>query len=221
MERGRNQIRDGLGTFGIIMVYKYQAKKIVTVPAAEPLALAEMRTFLYLSAVGSPASNPQDDYVTALILAARKRAESDLQRALISQTWDIFYDCFPNNEIIPVPLPPLQSVTTIKYFDPSGTEQTLSDSTYLVDANSQPARITPTEGNSWPSIQVRTNAVTVRIVTGYGDASTDVPADILMAMKIAVGHWFENRQEVVVGATASEVPFAYKALIQSHRMLQV
>lgn len=202
-------------------VYKHQAKSLVTAPLVEPLALADMRTFLYLSAPGSPASNPQDDYVTALILAARKRAESDLQRALITQTWDIFYDCFPPNEVIPVPLPPLQSVTTIKYFDVDGVEQTLDDSTYLVDTDSQPARIEPTEGNSWPSIQVRANAVTVRIITGYGDASAAVDADILMAMKIAIGHWFENRQEAVVGRTIAEMPFAYKALIQSHRMLQV
>lgn len=201
--------------------YKHQAKKIVTPPAVEPLTLAQMRTFLYLSTQGSPGTNPQDDYVTALILGSRKRAESDLRRALITQTWDIFYDCFPWDDIIPVPLPPLQSVTTIKYFDVDGTEQTLSDSTYLVDSDSQPARITPTEGNSWPSIQVRTNAVTVRIVTGYGDASTDVPGDILTALKIALGHWFENRQEAVVGRTIAEMPFAYQALIQSHRMLQV
>lgn len=199
----------------------HQAKTLVTAPGAEPILIADARMYLRLTTDGG--SNPEDDLVNALISSARDMAEADLQRKLITQTWDIFYDCFPvsSTGVIEIPLPPLQSVTTLKYTDVDGNEQTLDSGTYTVDTDSQPARIYPSDDNTWPDTDDTLKTVEIRVIVGYGDAGTDVPPKIITAMKLLIGHWFENRQDAVIGSTVSQVPTAYKALIGRNRMLQV
>ena len=41
--------------------------------------------------------------------------------------------------------------------------------------------------------------------------------DITTAMLLMIGHWFENRESVVVGTTTSELPMAVDALICPYR----
>lgn len=49
----------------------------------------------------------------------------------------------------------------------------------------------------------------------------DAPADIKLAVKLLVGHYFENRESVVVGTTASEVPMSVQMLVSSHARVSV
>jgi len=132
-----------------------------------------------------------DDYsyqesvrISRLIGDARAAVEQELDRYLITQTLDAYFDSFDDV----IKLQPLQSVTSITYYDTEGTSQTLASDQYQVDAVSKPARITPSYGNSWPSTQARSNAVKIRFVAGYGSAA-DVPLCIknwiLMTIKTA------------------------------------
>src|ERR1039457_2262271 len=66
-----------------------------------------------------------------------------------------------------MPFPPLQTIDSIKYIDGTGVQQTLDPSQYLVDAVSEPARVTPAYGLTWPVTQVRINAVEVTFTCGY------------------------------------------------------
>jgi uncharacterized phiE125 gp8 family phage protein len=47
------------------------------------------------------------------------------------------------------------------------------------------------------------------------------PADIQQAVKLLVGHWFENREGVVVGTTASDVPMSIQMLVGAHSRVAV
>ena len=47
------------------------------------------------------------------------------------------------------------------------------------------------------------------------------PADIQQAVKLLVGHWFENRESVVVGTTAAEVPMSVQMLLSPHSRVAV
>lgn len=144
---------------------------------------------------GAPTTNTTGDpLISALISAARAAAEQELHRYLITQTLDAYFDSFPcvgrmvigsrYPEQIPneFRLPPLQSVTSITYVDTAGATQTLAADQYTVDTKSQPARITPAYGVSWPATREQANAVTVRFVAGYGAASA-VPDIIKLWMK--------------------------------------
>jgi uncharacterized phiE125 gp8 family phage protein len=123
---------------------------------------------------------------------------------LIDATWTLYLDKFP--AIIRPPLPPLASVTSLKYYDTSNTLQTLVENTdFTVDLRSEPARIEPEYGTSWPSTRDRFNAVYLTYVAGYGAAGTDCPEWAIQAIMLLVANWYETREPIIVGAVGSEV----------------
>jgi len=96
-----------------------------------------------------------------------------------------------------LPLPPLQTVDSIKYIDTDGVQQTLSAAQYIVDTVSEPARVTPAYGVTWPSTRNQINAVEVVFTCGFG-ALTEVPEAIKNWMLIRIGSLYENREEVAL-----------------------
>jgi uncharacterized phiE125 gp8 family phage protein len=166
--------------------------KPVTTPSEEPVSLQEARAHLRLE-------SREDEYLTNLITAAQRHCESFLGRALITQTWDLMLDCFPADEI-EIPLPPLQSITYVKYKDTAGVLQTLDISCYIVDANSQPGRVSPAYGQSWPSTYDEIQSVQIRFVAGYG-AAADVPQSIKSAILIKLADLYEHRGDETASDT--------------------
>ena len=79
-------------------------------PTTEPVSVEEAR--LHVRQDGTS----DDDVIRALITASRENVEQITRRALITQTWDYYLDAFPGGDRIEMPLPPLASVTHIKYF---------------------------------------------------------------------------------------------------------
>ena len=177
------------------------ATTLVSGPGAEPVTLAEVKEHLRIDDTDS------DDVLTGLIKTAREYVEKITRRALISQTWDMFLDEWPDEKYIEVRYPPLQSVTSVTYTDSGGTVNTLSTEKYEVDTDSEPGRVTLKYGKSWPSDTLwPNNPIKVRYVAGYGSSGSDVPQAILTAIKMLVAHRFENREIVVVGQAVDEVP---------------
>lgn len=159
--------------------------KLVTPPAEEPVSLEEAKSHLRLEGVDD------DAYVAVLIAAARRRCEAYQSRAYITQTWDLYLDGFPAGDIR-IPIAPLESVVSVKYKDTAGSMQTLDPSCYVVDTASEPGRISPACGQSWPSTYGEINAVEIRFVAGYG-AAADVPEHIRQAILMTVGDLYEHR----------------------------
>ena len=101
---------------------------LVTAPGTEPLTTAEAKA--HLRVTGSDDDTPIDD----IVAAAREFIEGETNRALITQTWDLFLDEFPGTDEIVLPWPPLGSVTTVKYTpDADSSTTTYASSKYIVD----------------------------------------------------------------------------------------
>lgn len=45
--------------------------------------------------------------------------------------------------------------------------------------------------------------------------------DLTTAMLLLIGHWFENREAVVIGTIVAELPMAVEALIAPYRHYQI
>ena len=102
--------------------------------------------------------------------------------------------------------PPLQSVTSLAYNDQNGDSQTLTaDVDYEVDIYSTPGRVFPTYSNSWPSTQGHKNDVTLTYKAGYGDAASNVPIQLRQAHKLILAHYYENREQYVIGQSVEEI----------------
>lgn len=208
--------------------------KIITGPVAEPVSLQEAKLHLRIIAdVSDVAANPEDAYVTALIVAARETAEHLTGRALMPQTLELAMSGFPrvdctglqDTEIryyadrITLPRPPLVSVTSVKYLDESGVQQTLDPSAYVLDDHSEPACLTPAYGLSWPANRCQPNAVLVRYDAGYADAAT-VPTLIKSWMLLCIGMLYENRESVVTGISVSSLP-SVDRLLDRYRLWNI
>src|SRR4030067_2296692 len=87
-------------------------------------------------------TSTDDTDIAMLITAARKMAETYTLHALVTQTWELVLDGFPTGGIV-VPMPPLQSVTSVKYIDTDGVQQTLDALLSSVDTDSIPALLRP------------------------------------------------------------------------------
>jgi len=164
------------------------ALRCITAPSVKPVTVAEMEAHLRADLTAETA------LVESYIGAVTEQAEAFTRRALISQTWELVLDCFPAE--IAMPLPPLVSVTSIKYLDGAGVLQTLDPALYSVDTASIPARIGPAYGASWPGTLAMPGAVVVKFVCGYGDAAADVPDSIKAWIMLNVASLYENRESL-------------------------
>jgi uncharacterized phiE125 gp8 family phage protein len=133
----------------------------------------------------------------------------------MSQTTELQVDGWGRDEVLPLRVAPVQSVDSVKYDDAGDTEQTLASSKYWVDTQSFPARLTIKD--QWPSLQAgKPAAVRIRMTTGYADAAS-VPGPIKQAIKLLIGHLFENR-EATAPIEIRDVPFAVEALLEPYRL---
>ena len=173
------------------------ALTLVTGPAADPVSLADVKAHLRIDGA------LEDATLLAYVQAARLHLEGRdgwLNRALITQTWDYTLDRFPItvcgaswDPTIYVPLPPLQSVTSITYTDTNGAPQVLAPTEYDIDTKADPGRIVPAYGKYWPATRAVVNAVTVRFVAGYGAGAAAIPRPIRLALLGLVGDYNEHR----------------------------
>ena len=123
--------------------------------------------------------------------------------------------------MIQIPRPPLISISSITYIDSDGVEQTLSSSLYRVGTKSSPGRVTPAHGEVWPTTRNVTEAVTITFLAGFGTTAATVPGVAKRAIRLTLGNWFENRESVVVGTIAAELPQSAKNLLTNFRMGRV
>lgn len=149
----------------------------------------------------------EDALLKSWIIEARKYVEDLTDRALVIQTREFYSDRFEYDDcnLLRLPASPIQSVTWIKYLDDSGVEITMPSSDYRVDTVSEPARIEPAYGVSWPSTYPVINAVKIRVACGYSDVA-DVPEGLKTAMMLYIATLYENRGDFGFAADPQKLP---------------
>ncbi|WP_407308521.1 head-tail connector protein [Desulfosporosinus sp. SB140] len=151
--------------------------KVITPPAMEPLSLEEAKHHLRIS------GDDDDAIITSLITQAREYCEGYQKRRYITQTIELVLDSFPSENYIEfTSFSPIQSVVSVKYYGTDGAEYIFDAENYIVDTDSLVNRIALGYNKQWPSTALQPiNAVRIRFVAGYGDAS-EVPESVKWAM---------------------------------------
>jgi hypothetical protein len=205
--------------------------EIVTPPGFEPVALADMKQHLRVEI-------PDDDaLISSLITAARMHAEVVTRQTIPQTSYAWYSDQFPasangyfnrlvrlmgpNPQWLPngaailyLPKPPLVSVASVQYVDSTGVLQTVDPTTYVVSTGNG-SRVQPVIGHVWPVVRPQIDGVIVRYTAGYPDAAS-VPEVIKAAIKLMVGHWYNNREATTSAAIGSkEIPLGVCALLGS------
>jgi uncharacterized phiE125 gp8 family phage protein len=187
---------------------------IVTPPTDPVLGLPEVRDHLN----DPPAS--QDQNLKSMALAAEGHIDGRdgwLGRCLITQTWKQVEKDFPAGRLA-IKLSPVQSVTSLKYLDTAEVEQTLVEGTdfLVIPGPHNTSYLVPVVGTVWPLTAPRDDAVRLTFVAGYGGPN-DVPVVIKQALKLLIGHWFDNREAVALGTISKELEFTTNALLEPLR----
>lgn len=171
----------------------------ITPPAGLVVTLAEAKAHCRVDV------SDDDALITALITAAQQQAEHRIGGALLTQTLELQLDDWP--AVLELPRPPVASITSIKYIDTAGVEQTVSPSDYVLDRGPQLPVVRLLYGGAWPALRGDINGVRVRYVAGYGTGA-DVPASIAAWIKLAVGELYENRARSNIG-TGGEIVLGF------------
>ena len=191
------------------------ARTLVTGPKLEPVTLEEIKDHIRIS---TTVSATEDTLLLSFIEVARGYCEKYQGRAYLDQTWDLVFDDWPNGNIIDIPLPPLQTVSYVYYYGTGGTANTMTASTYIVDSNSEPGRVSLGYGEVWPSETLRPiNGVKVRFICGEGSVASAVSSGVKEAIKLIVGDLYEHREDTDIKALL-EVPYGVKALLNFERI---
>jgi uncharacterized phiE125 gp8 family phage protein len=167
---------------------------IIAPPSCEPLHINDVRQHVKQDITDD------DNLIEIYLGSARAYAEELTRKQFIAARYQYKFDAFPTNytqgfaidydvslpgNAILLPKAPLIEVESIQYIDTGGNQQTVSSADYVIDAISEPARITPVFGKIWPISRPQIGAVWVTFKAGYIDQAVfDATADT-----IAVKNW--------------------------------
>jgi uncharacterized phiE125 gp8 family phage protein len=213
-------------------------------PDIEPVTLEEMKLHLRVT------NTTENDLITSLIVVAREWVERYTGRALIDQTWRLTIEQRPIvsgesvggyrqgtgyyttgwfrwervGEIM-LRRAPVLALTSFVTVDSDGVETPVAADTYaLREANSRWPRIVALSGATWSTENSR-----IAFRAGFAERTGSpqqtaavVPARFKQAVKLIVGHLYENRESVLVGVggnrvTATELPMGVRWLLQSEK----
>jgi uncharacterized phiE125 gp8 family phage protein len=197
-------------------------------PAAALLTTAEAKAHLRVD------FTDDDTLIDSLVATATAYLDGYagvLGRALITQTWSQAFDGLPDcgqsgpwavargPDRLRLPLGPLGDTVSIAYWS-GGVSSAFSSTRWRALSDALGPFVQLVDGETWPVVDCRPDALTVTWTCGYGATAAAVPLPILHAAKLLVGHWYANREGVDVSSgrgTAIEVPMAVDALLMPYR----
>jgi uncharacterized phiE125 gp8 family phage protein len=184
---------------------------LLTAPAVEPLSLDEAKAFLRVE------HNDDDEVIAGLAAASRIHVEVQTRRALITQSWRISADCWPEDGRLPVRPAPLQELTAARVYDFDGNARIIDTQAFVPDRAASLLAFAP-----WALPQPGRLAAGIEldVTVGYGDTAIDVPESLRQAIRLLIGHWYESRGLAVLG-TVTVLPTTVAALIAPYRTVSL
>jgi uncharacterized phiE125 gp8 family phage protein len=165
-----------------------------------------------------------DDLITRLISAARDCIDgpNGIGIAMVSQQWRLSLDYMPGH--IWIPMGPVMSIDTLTYLDDGGVRRTLDSDEYTWRKELFGAWIKPVYNGTWPTVRSDFDSVQVTFTAGFPGTSDspvtleNVPASLIHAQLMLIGHWYENRETSVIGEVPAELQQGFDHLANRFRV---
>lgn len=187
-------------------------RKRITDAAVEPITAAAFRLHARLDDVDTDAE------VLRFVTAARRAVETDLDIALITQTWEITVDTVPESGFLELLPGPAQSVTSLTTYDATYQATTVTEGLDLIPTKTH---LVIPEGTT---VEAPRAGLTVRFVAGFGDEGDDVPGDLVHAVLLMAAHLYEVREATnpeAGGITPGAIPLGFTHLLQPYRRFRL
>jgi uncharacterized phiE125 gp8 family phage protein len=182
--------------------------KQTVAPTLTPITLDEAKAQCAVSGM-----DDHDAYIASLIERATDVIGKRIGRQVMSATWTLTLDGFSDEIVIDVI--PVSGITSVAYTDVDGDSQTWTAAYYQTDlsTNDGCARIKPAYGYTWPLTRADVyGSVVVTFTAGYTTQAA-VPLGLKHAVAFLVGHWFANREPVVMGTDVRKLPEGIEMLL--------
>ncbi len=181
-------------------------------PAVEPITLAEAKQFIRVE------HDDDDDIIAALIAGSRIHVETQTRRALITQSWRLTRDVWPELGCVPVLPVPLRTLDVARVYRSDGSTLAIDVAAFTVDKAAAPARLAFMRG-ALPAPERAVGGIEIDVTCGYGNEPDDVPEPLRQAIRLLVAHWYENRGIVAAGGDVAVLPQTVAALLAPYRVL--
>ena len=185
--------------------------QLIAGPAAEPLGLAEAKTFLRID------HDAEDTLIASLVIAARATVEALTRRVLIDQTWRIVRDAWPASGLIAASVNPLRTLVAAAVRDADGVETPVPLDAFRLDTARLPGLIRVDR-----SLVTAPGAVlagiALEVTAGHGPTPADVPAPLIEAVRLVLAHFYEHRD--VPGPSAA-LPAVLGDLVAPYRIARL
>lgn len=130
--------------------------------------------------------------------------EHEIGQCLMEQTWEVRLAAFPGVSCwqlgqpapgavaAPISLPhPVMTVTTVKYLDLDGVEQTMDAAAYRLNVARYTSTLTPARGGSWPATAEDDAAVKITLQCGYGNDPVSTPKNVQLYILAKLAEQFD------------------------------
>lgn len=107
---------------------------------------------------------------------------------------------------------PVRAVQSVSYLGAGGVAESLGEGEVYLDGRGVYPVLYPVNGAQWPESTYARGSVTVVADIGYAE----LPYDIRLAALLLIGHFYENREAVVIGTIAASVPHGFEMLIADY-----
>lgn len=179
---------------------------LVTPAASYPVTLAEAKVHCRVD------GTDENDLIEGLIAAATDYVGQYTGRSIMAQTWRLTLDAFSDSILLPNG--PVQSVSSVQYYDADGDNQTAAAGIYTLDNASDPAWLVCNSEAAWPATMAGVNVVSITYEAGF----VTVPASIKQAVLLLVGDWYRGRENTALSTNQpAEMPHAVTALLTNYR----
>ena len=160
--------------------------QVTTAPMHEPVSIEQAKRHLRIT------ESDSDNDVAALLSSATRWCELYANSAFLWQSITARMDNL-SDDSIRMPCSPLISVTSIKYKDVAGSEQTVDTGVYEVDTSSEPGKIILAYNQTWPSVRGHHHDVTIEFICGHAKTFSRSSNQLTVA-----GHLFRMNDFVQV-----------------------
>lgn len=180
------------------------------------LPVARLRDHLRMGS-GFVEDGLQDGLLGGFLRAAMAAVEARTGKALLVRDFLCRVSRWRDVTAQVLPIAPVRSVTRVTLVDVFGTGTVADAARYALVAEGEAPKLVPV-GACLPSIPEH-GSVEVRFQAGMAEAFGDLPADLAQAVMLLAAHYYEYRDETVLGQGC--MPFGVTSLIARYRPMRL
>lgn len=159
-----------------------------------------------------------DTLISTLIKAAYRYAENKTGTCFEPKEITIVLDTLPHSAgKLELPHTPVREITGFSYVDQTGQTQELDPAELRLDTRPVMPTLAPKFGTQWPALIAEPESVSITLAAGYDET----PEDVQIALLLLIGHWYANREGVVIGTITSTVPMGVDMLLMPYTFTRI